>query len=461
MLPGRFGSVGALRHPRSGAVPFVSTLNRTTTSTSSYFSPKVEEGKRRRRRRERERERERRRVGGLRFISSASAAAPSQDERSSTSTGNEEEGEAFEDPRIPATIVTGFLGSGKTTLLNKILTEDHNLRVAVIENEFGEIGIDQELVEVKETIEGEDVLLLNNGCICCTVREDLVKMLANLCDKKKDKFDHILIETTGLAHPMPIISTFFMEPSIFHKVRLEGLVTMVDAKHVMRHLEHESDDDKTDEVVEQIAYADKIIVNKIDLVKEDELRDIENEIRVINKMADLQQTTRANVDYKKIFNLGGFDLERVEEELKQEAQSEHDHHHHHDHEHEHGHDHDHEHEHGHDHEHEHHHHHHNHTHSHDISSVSFYFEGDFDLDKINNWMGMFLMERSADIFRMKGILSIKDWEEKFIFQGVHMQFEGIAGKVWAKEEQRINKLVFIGKNLDKETMEEQLRECLV
>merc|ERR1712207_64953 len=217
---------------------------------------------------------------------------------------------------------------------------------------------------------------------------------------------------------MPIISTFFMEPSIFHKVRLEGLVTMVDAKHVMRHLEHESDDDKTDEVVEQIAYADKIIVNKIDLVKEDELRDIENEIRVINKLADLQQTTRANVDYKKIFNLGGFDLERVEEELKQEAQSEHEHHHHH----------------------------HNHTHSHDISSVSFYFEGDFDLDKINNWMGMFLMERSADIFRMKGILSIKDWEEKFIFQGVHMQFEGIAGKVWAKEEQKINKLVFIGKN---------------
>jgi len=361
------------------------------------------------------------------------------------------------DPRIPATIVTGFLGSGKTTLLNNILTEDHKLRVAVIENEFGEIGIDQELVELKEELEGENVMLLNNGCICCTVREDLVKMIGTLVDQKKGKFDHLLIETTGLAHPLPIIGTFFSEESIFDKVRLEGVVTMVDAKHVMRHLESDLESEKTDEVVEQIAYADSIILNKTDLVTEEELSKIQEEIRGLNKIATIKQTVRADVDYRKIFDLGGFDLGKVEEELlKEEASG---HHHHHDHEHGHDHDHDHDHEHGHDHDHEHGHHH-GHTHDHDISSVSLTFEGDMDLDKINDWMGMFLMQRAEEIYRMKGILAVQGWDEKFIFQAVHMQFEGIAGKNWRENEKKTSKLVFIGKNLDRETMEREIRECL-
>jgi G3E family GTPase len=373
---------------------------------------------------------------------------------------------SVDDPRIPATIITGFLGSGKTTLLNRILTEDHNLRIAVIENEFGEIGIDQELVELKETLEGEDVILLNNGCICCTVREDLVKMLNNLLDKKRDAFDHILIETTGLAHPLPIIGTFIQEPSLYSQVRLEGVVTMVDAKHVMRHLRpsasggsesestttghNSSEDEKTDEVVEQIAYADKIVLNKMDLVGKEELESIESEIRSINKLAEIQTTTKADVDYRKIFDLGGFDLEKIEKEgivpVEEETHSHsHDHHHHH-HENEHDHD---------------HHHHHDHEHDHSISSVSFAFDGEFDLDLINDWMGMFLMQRAEEIYRMKGILAIQGWEEKFIFQAVHMQFEGVAGKTWSTKEKRGNKLVFIGKNLDRETMEKELKQCLV
>jgi G3E family GTPase len=340
------------------------------------------------------------------------------------------------------------------------------LRIAVIENEFGEIGIDQELVELKETLEGEDVILLNNGCICCTVREDLVKMLNNLLDKKRDAFDHILIETTGLAHPLPIIGTFIQEPSLYSQVRLEGVVTMVDAKHVMRHLRpsasggsesestttghNSSEDEKTDEVVEQIAYADKIVVNKMDLVGKEELESIESEIRSINKLAEIQTTTKADVDYRKIFDLGGFDLEKIEKEgivpVEEETHSHsHDHHHHH-HENEHDHD---------------HHHHHDHEHDHSISSVSFAFDGEFDLDLINDWMGMFLMQRAEEIYRMKGILAIQGWEEKFIFQAVHMQFEGVAGKTWSTKEKRGNKLVFIGKNLDRETMEKELKQCLV
>ena len=379
---------------------------------------------------------------------------------------------------MPATIVTGFLGSGKTTLLNRVLTEDHNLRVAVIENEFGEVGIDQELVELKETLDGEDVVLLNNGCICCTVREDLVKMLNSLVKNKSGKFDHILIETTGLAHPQPIIGTFFSDPDIYERVRLEGVVTLVDAKHVMRHLEanangqgeeegsspHHSafgaERKKLDEVVEQIAYADRVVLNKTDLVDADELDRIEAELRSVNKLAEIQRTTRADVDYKEIFNLGGFDLGRVEEGLLKElSASGHDHDHDHDHDHEHGHGHHHHHDHDHDHHHDHEH---GHTHDNDVSSVSVTLEGNMDLDKINDWLGFFLMQRSEDLYRLKGILSIDGWAEKFIFQAVHMQFEGVAGKEWADGEARTNRLVFIGRDLPElEEIEREIRECLV
>lgn len=387
-------------------------------------------------------------LGVRRPPASASIRAGASSSQSQPDTTAEEA--SFVDPRIPATIITGFLGSGKTTLLNRILTEDHNLRIAVVENEFGEIGIDQELVQFKEELEGENVVLLNNGCICCTVREDLVKMLGTLCTEKKDQIDHILIETTGLAHPMPIIGTFFMEPTLNDKIRLEGVVTMVDAKHVRKHLENpEDEDEKIDEVVEQIAYADKVIVNKIDLVGKEDLQEIEGEIRSLNKIAEIQKTTKADVDYKKIFDCGGFDLDRVEKDLLEEAKASHSH--------EHGHDHD--------HDHEHHHHHHDHDHHHDhghsIASVSVSFDGEVDLDKINDWMGMFIMQRGEEIYRMKGILAIKDWEEKFIFQAVHMQFEGVAGKCWTSNETRTNKMVFIGRNLDGDKMEKELKECLV
>ena len=385
------------------------------------------------------------------------ARSPSRCTRATRATSDEVDAEAFVDPRIPATIVTGFLGSGKTTLLNRILTEDHKLRIAVIENEFGEIGIDQDLVELKEELEGENIMLLNNGCICCTVREDLVKMIGALVKEKKGKFDHILIETTGLAHPQPIIGTFFREETIFDEVRLDGVVTMVDAKHVMRHLESASEDDKLDEVVEQIAYADKILVNKVDLVDDATVARIEAEIGGINKIAQVQRTTKADVDYRKIFDLGGFDLGRVEDDLlSEEPSAESHHHHHHDHDHEHDHEHGHEHDHGHEDDHGHH----GHTHDHSVTSVSVTLPGDMDLDKINDWMGFFLVGHQESVYRMKGILSIKDWREKFIFQGVHAQFEGVPGKEWSEKEERKSVVVFIGKDLDHAAIERELRECL-
>lgn len=358
--------------------------------------------------------------------------------------------EEFVDPRVPATIITGFLGSGKTTLLNRILSSDeHALRIAVIENEFGEIGIDQELVTLKEEIEGEDIMLLNNGCMCCTVRNDLVELLNALLTEKAGMFDHILIETTGLAHPMPIIGTFFTEESISDKVRLDGVVTVVDANNVLRHLHRQSSEEPTSEVVEQVAYADKLIINKIDLVNQDTLKAVREELSFINSMAKLDEVEKGQVGARDIFELGGFDLERIEADTEAELQEhDHDRHHHHD---------DDEHEHGHDHNHEHDHF--DHTHS-DVMSVSIEFSGSLDLDKINEWLGLFLVDKSEDVYRMKGIFAIDEWDEKFIFQGVHAQFEGMAGKVWREGEERLNKAVFIGRNLDSSEIEKGITSCL-
>lgn len=363
------------------------------------------------------------------------------------------------DDRIPATIITGFLGSGKTTLLNHILTADHGKRIAVIENEYGEVDIDGSLVAAKTT-GAEDIIMLNNGCLCCTVRGDLVRMISELVNKKKGKFDHIVIETTGLANPAPIIQTFYAEDQIFNDVKLDGVVTLVDAKHADFHLDEVKPKGVVNEAVEQIAYADHIIVNKIDLVGEPEIASLVQRIKNINRMAHLKRTEFGKVDLDYVLGVGGFDLERIESAVNSEGVKEdhathshdhdhdHDHHDHHHHEHDHGHEHN-------------DHHSHDHTHDPGVSSVSIVCEGSLDLEKANIWLGTLLLERSEDIYRMKGLLSVQGMDERFVFQGVHDIFQGSPDRLWGPDEPRVNKIVFIGKNLDGKDLEKGFKACLL
>ncbi|KAM7266613.1 hypothetical protein ACFE04_004510 [Oxalis oulophora] len=377
-----------------------------------------------------------------RFSVSANAASTTADDSDVSTT------KIPPDNRIPATIITGFLGSGKTTLLNHILTADHGKRIAVIENEFGEVDIDGSLVAAKTT-GAEDIVMLNNGCLCCTVRGDLVRMIAELVNKKKGKFDHIVIETTGLANPAPIIQTFYAEDQVFNDVKLDGVVTLVDAKHAHLHLDEVKPKGIVNEAIEQIAYADRIIVNKTDLVGEPEVNSLVQRIRSINRMANMEKTKFGKVNLDYVLGIGG--------SRAQEDHESHEHHHDHDHEHEH-----HDHHHEHDHKHDHHDGHHSHDHTHDpgVSSVSIVCDGTLDIEKANMWLGTLLLERSDDIYRMKGLLSVHGMDERFVFQGVHDLFQGSPDRPWRSDESRINKIVFIGKNLDKEELEKGFKACL-
>lgn len=443
--------------------------------------------------------------------------------------------------KIPVTVLTGFLGSGKTTLLNRILTENHGKRIAVIENEFGEIGIDNDLVVNAE----EEIFEMNNGCICCTVRGDLIRILGSLM-KRKNKFDSILIETTGLADPGPVVQTFFVDDDLKSMLELDSVITVVDAKFISMHL------DDSNEAQEQIAFADVILLNKTDLTTNEELEQLEERIRSMNSMTKLYRTQNAEIEMDKILNLGGFDLDRALEikpaflepeypfewsgvyELeagdysllcedgpdpqmslallpmssndteqinltKTEAVSvfsgienvvnpkgiltpnhrkhtlnlqtsnsklfilhikesgfyslytEH----------------------------------HPdefemklmnhagmvlpisnmeytpaHTHDDEVTSVGINIPGNLDLFRTQTWIGTLLQEKGVDIFRMKGILSIENESRRFIFQGVHMLLEACADKEWGNEERK-NQLIFIGRNLDREELNEGFRQCLV
>ena len=443
--------------------------------------------------------------------------------------------------KVPVTILTGFLGAGKTTLLNRILSEEHGKRIAVIENEFGEVGIDQALVINAD----EEIFEMSNGCICCTVRGDLIRVLGNLM-KRRDKFDYVLVETTGLADPGPVAQTFFMDDEIRTEFALDGIVTLVDAAHIEQQL------GRSDESTEQVAFADVLVLNKTDLVNGEALDRLEARLRDMNRMAQVVRSERADVSVDTVLNLGAFNIDEVLErrptflepeypfewtgvysleggryelsldegpdpamslvvvpdqgtddsalrdgaewcvrryaepaeafrpgdavpmgkhislqldapgrksffievdkpvriglyaqhtaeefdlklktaegvavELDAErtwvAQHEHDD---------------------------------------EVGSIAIEMDGDADPKKLNAWLGELLRERGVDIFRMKGFISIAGESRRFVFQGVHMLFDGHPDRPWGEMPRR-NQLVFIGRNLDEQVMRQGFEACLV
>ena len=346
--------------------------------------------------------------------------------------------------------------SGKTTLLNHILGGDHGKKIVVIENEFGEIDIDSDLVTFRDSSD-ENIILLNNGCLCCTVRSDLVDMLSKLVTERKGEFDHIVIETTGLASPAPIIQTFFMEPDLLEALRMDGLVTIVDAKHAMMHLDEEKPEGMVNEALEQVAFADRLVINKTDLVSEVEIRSVESRVREINKLTALRRAIDAEVDLDFVLGIGGFELDRVQGALQHESETQPKLHDSHAKDHAHGpqrHDemgHGHSHSHGHG----------DHTHDDRVTSVSLSMDGEVDLDRVNDWLGTLLLERWQDLFRMKGILAIEGCDDRYVFQGVNALFEGMPDRPWVEGETRRSRLVFIGKDLDSAELMAGFRACEV
>jgi G3E family GTPase len=350
--------------------------------------------------------------------------------------------------KVPVTVLTGYLGAGKTTLLNRILSEPHGKKYAVIVNEFGEIGIDNDLVVGAD----EEVFEMNNGCICCTVRGDLVRILDGLM-RRKGRFDAVIVETTGLADPAPVAQTFFVDENVGRKTRLDAVVTVADAKWLSERLKD------APEAKNQIAFADVILVNKTDLVSVDELHEVEGRIRAINPYAKLHRTERAQIPLAEVLDRNAFDLDRIldiEPEFL-EPEEDHDHNHH-----AHGHDHHHDHGHGHNDHHEHKHGHKGIKHYHDeeMQSVSLKTDKPLDPDKFFPWVQNLVQTEGPNILRCKGILSFKNDDDRFVFQGVHMILDGDHQRPWAKDEKRDSRIVFIGRNLPEETIRKGFETCI-
>jgi len=350
--------------------------------------------------------------------------------------------------KVPVTVLTGYLGAGKTTLLNRILSEPHGQKYAVIVNEFGEIGIDNELIVNAD----EEVFEMNNGCICCTVRGDLVRIIDGLM-RRKGKFDAIIVETTGLADPAPVAQTFFMDEAVGAKTKLDAVVTVADAKWLSDRLKD------APEAKNQIAFADVILINKTDLVSPAELNEIEARIRGINPYARLHRTERAKIDIAEVLGRNAFDLDRILE-IEPEFLTAEDNGH--DHSHDHGHDHSHDHGHNHNHEDSHAHSHGGlkHYHDEDMQSVSLKTDKPLNPDKFFPWVQDLVATEGKDILRCKGILSFKDDPERFVFQGVHMILDGDHQRKWRADEPRQSRIVFIGRKLPQDKIRQGFESCI-
>jgi G3E family GTPase len=343
--------------------------------------------------------------------------------------------------KIPVTVLTGYLGAGKTTLLNRILSENHGKKYAVIVNEFGEIGIDNDLIIGAD----EEVFEMNNGCVCCTVRGDLVRILDGLM-KRKGKFDAIIVETTGLADPAPVAQTFFVDEDVQKNARLDAVVTVADAKWLSDRLKD------APEAKNQIAFADVIVLNKTDLVSQPELTEVEARIRGINPYARLHRVERCKVALSDVLERGAFDLDRILEIEPDFLEAE-DHHHDHDHHH---HDHD-------------HHHHHDHGHGHglkhyhdeDMQSLSLRTDKPLDPSKFMPWLQNLVASEGQKILRSKGILSFHGDDDRYVFQGVHMMLEGDHQRKWKDDEKRESRVVFIGRELPEAAIREGFESCIV
>lgn len=312
---------------------------------------------------------------------------------------------------IPATVLTGYLGAGKTTLLNYILTAQHGQRIAVIVNEFGEIGIDHQLVIDAD----EEIFEMNNGCICCTVRSDLIRIVGALMERAED-FDYLMIETTGLADPAPVIQSFFVDEVMRSHLLLDAIVTVVDAKYIWNHWD-------SSEAQEQIAFADVIVLNKIDLVPSPLISELERRIRSINAIAKIHPTQHCQLPLDTILGIGAFDLKNAlsidPEFLDEDA----------------------------------------HEHDQSVTSIAIKAPGVVNGDKLNRWLYQLVQARGPDIFRMKGILDLDGEERRFVFQGVHMTLDGRPGRPWHPDEPRQNDLIFIGRHLDEVELRRGFSEC--